>query len=80
MKRDKRRFSMRPDKINIAIAIISTIVTALVVGAVVAAFLSPLRYDPNINILFYLLPAVGVGAFTISILSILYLYFHNTRI
>ncbi len=71
---------MRPDKINISIAIISTIVTALVVGAVVAAFLSPLRYDPNINILFYLLPAVGVGAFTISILSILYLYFHNTRI
>ena len=44
---------MRPDKINIAIAIISTIITALVVGAVVAVLLSPLRYDPYINILFY---------------------------
>ncbi len=69
---------MKRDKINIAIAIISTIVTALVVGAVVAVILSPLRYDPYINILFYLLPAAGVGAFIISILSILYLYFLNT--
>ncbi len=54
----------------IAIAITSTIVTALVVGAIIAAILSPVQDDPYIKILYILLPLAGAGTFAISILSI----------
>ncbi len=57
-------------RMNKAIAITSTIVTALVVGAIIAAILSPVQDDPYIKILYILLTPAGIGAFVISVLSI----------
>ena len=54
----------------IAIAITSTIVTALVVGAIIAAILSPVQDDPYIKILYILLPLAAAGSFASSVLSI----------
>ncbi len=61
---------MRRINKTIAIALISTIVTALVVGAIITAILSPVQDDPYIKILYILLPLAGAGTFAISILSI----------